>query len=184
MTPIPAQPPFPHLTLVIGGARSGKSRFAEGLTRQSALDKIYIATAQAWDAEMTQRITAHRADRGGDWHTVETTTDLPGALAAAPMGVTLIDCATLWLTNVILSDGDVAAQTAAMLAALRVHPGPVIVVTNEVGLSIVPENALARRFRDDQGRLNQSLAAQADLVVLVVAGLPMAIKGQLPKAAS
>lgn len=183
MSPNPDPADFPHLTLVIGGARSGKSRFAEELARQSHLPKSYIATAQAWDDDMAQRIAAHRADRGPDWHTFETTTDLPGALAGVPPGVTLIDCATLWLTNLILSEGDVAAQTAALLAALRAHPGPVIIVTNEVGLSIVPENALARRFRDDQGRLNQSLAAQADLVVLVVAGLPLAIKGHLPQAA-
>ncbi len=175
---------FPRLSLVIGGARSGKSRMAENLARGVNLPKTYIATAQAWDEEMLARIDAHRHDRGADWSTIEAPRDVPGALAAAQPGVVLIDCATLWLTNVILSDGDVAAETAALLDALKRSPNPVVIVSNELGLSIVPENALARRFRDEQGRLNQILAAQADLVVLVVAGLPLVLKGQMPQVAS
>ncbi len=179
---------FPKLSLVIGGARSGKSRAAEGLVRSSGLPKTYIATAEAWDDEMRSRIAAHRHDRGGDWHSIEAPRDLPAALALATQstlkGAILIDCATLWLTNVILAEGNVAEETAALLAALMTSPYPVVVVTNEVGWSIVPENALARRFRDDQGRVNQALAAQADLVLAVVAGLPLVLKGQLPKATS
>lgn len=180
--PQPNLSAFPRLSLVIGGARSGKSRLAEGLVRSAGLPKTYVATAEIWDDEMRARIDAHRADRGDDWHCIEAPLDLPAALAAAPSGVVLIDCATLWLTNVILSDADVAAQTAALLAALRASANPVVIVTNEVGLSIVPENALARRFRDDQGRLNQILAAQADLVLVVFAGLPLTLKGQMPQA--
>ena len=209
LAPPPGPSEFPHLTLVIGGARSGKSRHAEDLARLADRPKTYIATAQAWDAEMRARIDSHRDDRGPDWHTIEAPMDLPAALAAAPPGVILIDCATLWLTNVILAqegegaqasdavapmaaahsdtvpnttpkNGTLATQTAALLRALAHSPNPVIIVTNELGLCIVPENALARRFRDAQGRLNQALAAQADLVVLVVAGLPLTLKGRPP----
>jgi adenosylcobinamide kinase/adenosylcobinamide-phosphate guanylyltransferase len=130
---------------------------------------------------MAARIARHREDRGTHWHTIEAPRDLPGALAAAPAGVVLIDCATLWLTNVMLADdGDVEAETAALLAALLARAQPVIVVSNEVGWSIVPENALARRFRDAQGRLNQRLAGAAGLVVAVMAGLPMVLKGRMP----
>jgi adenosylcobinamide kinase/adenosylcobinamide-phosphate guanylyltransferase len=177
---------FPKLTLVIGGARSGKSRMAEDLARASGRSKAYIATAEAWDDEMRARIGQHRSGRGTDWQTIEAPRDLPGALevarAGAGQGVILIDCATLWLTNVILAEGDVAAQIADLLAALAACPSPVIIVSNEVGWSIVPENALARRFRDEQGRLNQALAAQANLVLAVMAGLPMVLKGTRPPA--
>ncbi len=176
-------PIFPRLSLVIGGARSGKSRMAEALARRANLPRTYIATAEIWDDEMRARIEAHRADRGSDWHCIEAPMDLPAALKAAPPGVVLIDCATLWLTNLVLAQADVAAQTAALLAALTASLNPVVIVSNEVGLSIVPENALARRFRDDQGRLNQILAAQADLVAVVFAGLPLILKGQMPQAA-
>ena len=149
----------------------------------SGLPKTYIATAQPFDDEMRTRVAAHRADRGSGWCTIEAPRDLATALAQAAKGVVLIDCATLWLTNVILADGDVAAETASLLGALRASANPVVIVSNEVGMSIVPENALARRFRDDQGRLNQILAAQADLVVAVMAGLALVLKGQMPKAA-
>lgn len=170
---------FPKLSLVIGGARSGKSRLAEGLARASGLPRSYIATAEAWDDEMRARIARHIADRGDGWTTFEAPRDLTGALAAAP-GVALVDCATLWLTNVMLGGGEIAAETPALLAAIAARPGPVIVVSNEVGWGIVPDNALARDFRDEQGRLNQRLAEAADLVVGVMAGLPMVLKGQLP----
>jgi adenosylcobinamide kinase/adenosylcobinamide-phosphate guanylyltransferase len=165
---------------VIGGARSGKSRLAEGLVAATARPRTYIATAQAWDDEMRARIAAHRDGRAG-WRTVEEPHDLPAALAALPAGgVALVDCATLWLTNRMLADADMAAEEAALLAALAACPCPVVVVTNEVGLSIVPDNALARAFRDAQGRLNQRMAAQAGLVVAVWAGLPLVLKGALP----
>lgn len=170
---------FPKLSLIIGGARSGKSRLAERLAYASNLPRSYIATAEVWDDEMRDRIAQHVADRGDDWLTIEAPRDVTGALARAK-GVVLIDCATLWLTNVMLAEGDIRAETATLIAALRAHPGPVIIVSNEVGWGIVPDNALARSFRDEQGRLNQRLAEVADLVVGVMAGLPMVLKGQMP----
>lgn len=172
---------LPPLTLVIGGARSGKSAFAEGLMTGSGRPRRYIATAEAWDDEMRDRIARHRADRGTGWITVEAPLDLAAALAAVRAEeAVLVDCATLWLTNHLLADHDIAAETGRLLAALSACPAPVVIVTNETGWGIVPENALARRFRDEQGRLNQRLAAEADLVVAVMAGLPMVLKGRLP----
>lgn len=170
------------LTLVVGGARSGKSGLAERLVTGSGLIRRYIATAQAWDDEMRDRIARHRADRGAGWITVEAPLDLPAALAAARAGeAVLIDCATLWLTNHLLAEHDLEAESATLRAALARCPAPVVVVSNEVGWGIVPENALARAFRDAQGRLNQQIAAQAGLVLGVMAGLPMVLKGQLPE---
>ena len=177
-SPLPAD--FPKLTLVTGGARSGKSRLAERLLRAAGLPLTYIATAEAWDDEMRARIAAHRQDRGIGWTTVEAPRDLTGALDGAG-GAVLIDCATLWLSNTLLAEADLEAEVAALLAALIRHPGPVVVVSNEVGWGIVPDNALARAFRDEQGRLNQRLAAKADLVVGVMAGLPLVLKGKLPE---
>jgi adenosylcobinamide kinase / adenosylcobinamide-phosphate guanylyltransferase len=172
---------LPSLTLVVGGARSGKSRFAEGLVTASGRRRRYIATAEAWDDEMRDRIAQHQRDRAGDWTTVEAPLDLPGALASAsPDETVLIDCATLWLTNHLLADHDLSAETDGLVAALAICPAPVVIVTNETGWGIVPENALARRFRDEQGRLNQRLAQVAGLVVTVIAGLPLVLKGQLP----
>lgn len=168
--------------MVLGGARSGKSRLAERLVISSGRPRVYIATAQAWDDEMQARIAAHRSDRGGGWHTVEAPLYLGPALAEVPAGaVVLVDCATLWLSNQMLAEADLEAETDALLAAIAGCAAPVVVVSNEVGWSIVPENALARRFRDAQGRLNQRLAGQAGLVVAVMAGLPMVLKGTLPK---
>ncbi len=170
---------LPQLSLVIGGARSGKSRLAEGLAVKSGLPRSYIATAQGWDDEMRARITAHKTDRGPDWHTIEAPRDLPGALSGL-RGVVVIDCLTLWLTNVMLADGDVASEITSLITALALCPAKVIAVSNEVGWSIVPENALARRFRDEQGRLNQRVAEAAGLVTTVIAGLPLVLKGRLP----
>lgn len=171
--------PMPHLTLIVGGARSGKSRLAERLATASGLPRSYIATAEIWDEEMRARIAQHVVDRGEGWTTIEAPRDVVGALDRAK-GVVLIDCATLWLTNVMLGKGDVRSETARLLVALAAYPDPVIVVSNEVGWGIVPDNALARSFRDEQGRLNQRLAEVADLVCGVMAGLPMVLKGQLP----
>ncbi|MFT4150694.1 MAG: bifunctional adenosylcobinamide kinase/adenosylcobinamide-phosphate guanylyltransferase [Paracoccaceae bacterium] len=172
---------LPALTLVIGGARSGKSRLAEGLVVTTGRPRRYIATAEAWDDEMRARIDRHRADRGAGWITVEAPHDLPAALASAQPGeAILLDCATLWLTNLMLADRDMSKETHRLLAALSACPAPVVVVSNEVGWGIVPENALARTFRDEQGWLNQRLAAEAGLVVTVMAGLPMVLKGVLP----
>ncbi len=172
---------LPPLTLVIGGARSGKSAYAELLVFATARPRRYIATAQAWDEEMRARIAQHQQDRGPAWTTVEVPLALGPALAAARLDeVVLIDCATLWLTNHLLADHDLAAETDGLIAALSTCAAPVIMVTNETGWGIVPDNALARRFRDAQGRLNQRLAAEAALVVTVIAGLPLALKGTAP----
>lgn len=172
---------LPSLTLVTGGARSGKSGFAEALALRSARPRRYIATAQALDAEMADRIARHRAQRGQDWQTVEAPLDLCGALAGAKAEeVVVVDCATLWLSNHLLAGNDLAAQSDCLLHALPLCAAPVIMVTNEVGWGVVPENALARAFRDEQGRLNQRLAGQAGTVIAVLCGLPLALKGHLP----
>lgn len=171
---------LPHLTLVLGGARSGKSRLAEELATDTGLPRHYIATAEAWDDEMRDRIALHQAQRGSDWTTWNAPHNVPPVLAQIRPGqVVLLDCATLWLTNHMLADADIADQTVSLLAALADCASSVVVVSNEVGWSIVPENALARAFRDHQGRLNQRLAAEAGLVVAVMAGLPMVLKGRL-----
>lgn len=172
---------LPALSLVIGGARSGKSTFAEDLVTCAHRPRRYIATAEAWDDEMRDRIARHRQDRDAGWLTVEAPLDLCAALADAARGeVVLVDCATLWLTNHLLADHDLDARTGELLAALHTCAAPVVIVSNETGWGIVPENTLARRFRDAQGRLNQRLAAEAGLVVTVIAGLPLVLKGQLP----
>jgi adenosylcobinamide kinase/adenosylcobinamide-phosphate guanylyltransferase len=172
----------PQLTLVLGGARSGKSRYAESLVAATPPPWIYVATAQAQDTEMAGRIAHHRARRGAGWHTIEAPHDLAAAIDAAPAGAILVDCLTLWLTNRMLAksdiDGDIDADTGGLEAALARRGGSAVLVSNEVGSGIVPDNALARRFRDLQGRLNQRLAAGADRVILVVAGLPLIVKGQ------
>ena len=168
---------FPALTLVVGGARSGKSRHAEDLIAAVPPPWVYVATAEARDAEMAERIARHRDRRGKDWHTVEARHDLPGALTSvAGARPVLVDCLTLWLSNRMLADADVEAETTRLEAALAERDAPVIVVSNEVGQGIVPDNPLARRFRDLQGRLNQRMAARADRVVLMVAGLPLVVK--------
>lgn len=172
---------LPGLTLVLGGAASGKSAFAENLVLQGGDDPIYIATAQIFDDEMAAKVADHQSQRGDGWTTIEEPLDVAGALAKARPGQPiLIDCATLWLTNVILGDHDITEETARLLKALRECPAPVVIVSNEVGQGIVPDNALSRRFRNAQGRLNQAIAADAELVVAVMAGLPLALKGRLP----
>lgn len=168
---------LPRLTFVLGGARSGKSRRAEALVEAAPPPWIYVATAQAFDAEMEARIAEHRARRPAGWITRDAPLDLPEAIRAAPAGAPiLVDCLTLWVTNLILSERDVTAAGAALEAACLDAPGPVVLVSNEVGLGIVPDNALARRFRDEAGRLHQRLAARADRVEFMVAGLPMRVK--------
>jgi adenosylcobinamide kinase/adenosylcobinamide-phosphate guanylyltransferase len=167
-----------RLTLVLGGARSGKSRYAESLITALPPPWIYLATAQAGDEEMAQRIAAHRERRGAGWQTIEAPHDVVGGLVtAAAHAPLLIDCMTLWLTNRILAEADINAETARVEEALARRSGFAALVSNEVGYGIVPGNALARRFRDAQGRLNQRLATRADRVVLVVAGLPLVLKG-------
>lgn len=165
----------PASVLVLGGARSGKSTFAQRQVETSGREPVYIATAQAHDGEMVARIAAHAAARDGRWRTVDAPYDLVGALAetAAPHRAILVDCLTLWLTNVMLRGDDVAACCTALVEAVGQLQGPAVFVSNEVGGGIVPDNALARRFRDAQGRLNQDMAAVCRKVVLVVAGLPI-----------
>ncbi|TKA94238.1 bifunctional adenosylcobinamide kinase/adenosylcobinamide-phosphate guanylyltransferase [Cereibacter changlensis] len=176
---------LPPLTVVLGGARSGKSRLAENLVTATQRPRFYLATAEAWDDEMRERIDLHRQDRGPEWTTVDAPLDLCSALSRIPSdGCVLLDCATLWLTNHLLAEHDLEAEAAGLLTALARCPAPVVVVSNEVGWSIVPENVLARRFRDEQGRLNQKLAAQADLVLGVMAGLPIVLKGRMPARAA
>ena len=167
------------ITLVLGGARSGKSRYAEGLIVALPPPWAYVATAEAGDAEMTERIAAHRARRGPQWQTIEAPRDLGGALSLSVEVPTLIDCLTLWLSNLMLAEADIDAETGRLEAALALAQHPVVIVTNEVGSGIVPDHPLGRRFRDLQGVLNQRVAARADSVVLTVAGLPLAIKGSL-----
>jgi adenosylcobinamide kinase/adenosylcobinamide-phosphate guanylyltransferase len=166
-----------QLTLVLGGARSGKSRYAESLVTACPPPWTYVATAEPLDDEMRARIAEHRARRGADWRTVEAPCDLAEALQRnSAGGVVLVDCLTLWLTNRMLADADIEEDSARLEAVLSGIAAPVVVVSNEVGLGIVPDNALARRFRDAQGRLNQRIAARADRVVLMVAGLPLVVK--------
>jgi len=162
------------LTLVLGGARSGKSRHAEALVMQAPPRWTYVATAQLYDGEMQARVAEHRARRAEGWVTIEAPIDLGAALA--PPGPLLVDCLTLWLTNVMLADLDVARETARLEAALAGRSGPTVLVSNEVGLGIVPDNALARRFRDAAGVLHHRLAARADGVVMMIAGIPLQVK--------
>lgn len=165
------------LTLVLGGARSGKSSHAEALIAAHPAPWTYLATAQAFDDEMEERIAHHRARRDGRWRTVDAPLDLAETLAVMPEGApVLVDCLTLWLSNVMLADLDVDAQTRRLASVLAAPRGPWVVVANEVGLGIVPENALARRFRDEAGRLSQMVAAGADSVVFLVAGMPLVVK--------
>ena len=172
-----AAPGGARLTLVLGGARSGKSRYAESLVTALPAPWIYVATAEARDAEMAERIAAHQARRGAGWRTLETPRDVVGALNAHGTTPLLVDCLTLWLANAVLASADVDAEIERLEAALTQAAAPIVLVANEVGFGIVPDNALGRRFRDLQGLLNQRIAARADRVVLVVAGLPLTIKG-------
>ncbi len=168
---------MPQLTLVLGGARSGKSRYAENLITVLRPPWVYVATAQPGDAEMAERIALHERRRGQDWRTVEAPHHLTDALTAISSdGPILVDCLTLWLSNRLLADADLEAEIARFEAALEGRRTPIVLVSNEVGFGIVPDNALARRFRDLQGRLNQRMAACADRVVLMVAGLPIVVK--------
>ena len=164
------------IELVIGGARSGKSAHAEARARTSGLKVTYLATGEARDAEMDERIAHHRARRPAGWRTVEEPLLLAAALrrAAAPDTCLLVDCLTLWLANVLFAERD--GEVAKLLETLPELPGRIILVSNEVGWGIVPDNALARRFRDEQGRLNQRVAALADRVTLVAAGLALPLK--------
>lgn len=163
---------------VLGGARSGKSRYAQQRAEALPGRHVFIATAEAWDDEMADRIARHREDRDARWRTVDAPRDLVAALDAASGtgAVALVDCLTLWASNLLLADAEMDRETAALAQAIARFEGDLILVANEVGFGIVPDNALARRFRDVAGRINQAVAAVADEVVLVVAGLPMRVK--------
>ena len=168
------------LTLILGGARSGKSRLALQRAEAGAQPVCFIATAQAHDAEMTDRIARHQAERPAHWVTVEAPLDLAGAIRTAPAGVVVVDCLTLWLTNWLCQPEphDFAAARAALLAALQArHADETILVSNETGLGIIPLGEITRRFVDEAGWLNQDLARIAGEVIFVAAGLPLSLKG-------
>ncbi|MBY4639531.1 bifunctional adenosylcobinamide kinase/adenosylcobinamide-phosphate guanylyltransferase [Gluconacetobacter entanii] len=162
--------------LVLGGARSGKSSFAEGVVTRWPRPWTYVATSRVYDAEMRERVAHHRASRAEGWDTVEEARDIAPVLDAAGARPVLVDCLTLWLTNLLLDGCDIVAAREGLLSALRRRAGPTVLVGNEVGLGIVPDNALARRFRDEAGLLHQAIAREAGRVVFVAAGLPMEMK--------
>ncbi|HET6320618.1 MAG TPA: bifunctional adenosylcobinamide kinase/adenosylcobinamide-phosphate guanylyltransferase [Hyphomicrobium sp.] len=170
-----ADAPLPNLTLVLGGARSGKSRYAEELIARTEPPWTYVATAEAHDEEMRQRIAHHQARRQSGWETLDAPFELAGTIAALTAPA-LVDCLTLWLSNVMLAGRDIEEETARLLQAMRHTPVPLVAVSNEVGMGLVPETPLGRAFRDAQGRLNQRVAAVADRVVFVAAGLPLNLK--------
>ena len=176
--------PRAEVALVLGGARSGKSTFAEALAHDGREQCVYVATAERVDDEMAARIETHRARRGTDWRTVEAPIGLAEAIRrdSTPRACLLVDCLTVWLGNLVHHGHDVDAAREALLESLAAVPGPVVLVANEVGLGIVPDNATARAFRDHAGRLNQAVAAVAGRVYFVAAGIPMTIKGAPPPA--
>lgn len=164
--------------LLLGGARSGKSSHAQTIAQAIGGNLVYLATAQALDDEMSQRIARHREDRGTAWRTIECPIDLPGAVTteAQSGAVLLVDCLTLWASNLLLSDTDCDIATDRLIEAIAAATCPVIIVSNEVGQGIVPDNALARRFRDIAGTLNRRVAAEATEVFLMIAGLALRLK--------
>ncbi|MEL7259063.1 MAG: bifunctional adenosylcobinamide kinase/adenosylcobinamide-phosphate guanylyltransferase [Pseudomonadota bacterium] len=172
---------LPGLSLVIGGAASGKSAFAEALVKSTGRNLVYLATAQGHDPEMQAKLRRHKEQRGEGWRTIEEPLEIGRTLATiSGENAILLDCLTMWLSNQMLAENALDEAEAELMAGLALCPAPLVIVTNEVGLSVVPKNALARRFREAQGRLNQKIAAKADLVVNVIAGLPQVLKGTLP----
>lgn len=168
------------VALILGGARSGKSAYGEGLIALAPGAPAYIATAESGDQEMADRIRHHRERRGEGWRTIEAPLELAAAIAREKEPL-LVDCLTLWLSNLMAAERDIRLETDRLTTALRRPGGPIVLISNEVGLGIVPDNALARRFRDEAGRLHQRIAEIADRVLFVAAGLPLALKGELPK---
>lgn len=169
----------PGAVLVLGGARSGKSAFAERLVAETGLSRHYIATGRAWDDEMRARIAQHRDDRGDGWETHEEPLALAERIAAVARAdrAILVDCLTLWLTNLMLEERDIAQEFTGLCEAIKGAPGKLVFVSNEVGLGIVPENRMAREFRDHAGRLHQKVAALVPDVYFIAAGLPLKMKG-------
>ncbi len=169
---------LPRLTLVLGGVRSGKSWHGERLVLASGLEPVYVATAEALDAEMAARIACHRARRGDEWRTIEEPLALAATLtgACAPGRAVLVDCLTLWLTNLMVRERPVAAEIERLMGALAGLRGTLVLVSNEVGQGVVPADAMARAFIDHAGLLHQRIAELADSVVLMTAGLPQRLK--------
>lgn len=167
-----------HSLLVLGGARSGKSRYAQSRAEALGNELVFIATAQAFDDEMQDRITRHRDDRGSRWTTVEEPIDLAAAILAHsnPQTTVLVDCLTLWASNLMLADYNVLSAAGKLADAVLSARGPLILVSNEVGMGIVPDNVMARQFRDYAGTINQGVAAAASEVVMMYAGLPLVLK--------
>lgn len=174
MTAIP-----PGGVLVLGGARSGKSSFAERLVTETGRDRHYVATGRAWDDEMSARIAHHRQSRGDMWTTHEVPLDLVATLRALDRAdhVILVDCLTLWVTNLMMEERDLAVEFARLAEQIEASAAAIVLVSNEVGLGVVPENRMAREFRDHAGRLHQLIAAKAREVYFVAAGLPLKMKG-------
>lgn len=168
--------------LVLGGARSGKSRTAQAIAEAASADRTFVATAQAFDEEMRERISRHRAERDGSWRTQEAPLELPDAIRAhaGPGKVVLVDCLTLWLSNLLLAERDADGEAERLVRAVGEAAGPLVLVSNEVGQGIVPATPLGRVFRDGQGRLNQRLAEACDAVVFVAAGCPVLLKPAPP----
>jgi adenosylcobinamide kinase/adenosylcobinamide-phosphate guanylyltransferase len=173
---------FPKVVLITGGARAGKSRYAERLMSARPAHHAVIATATAGDAEMAQRIAKHKAERDKSWETIEQPISVRSAIrnAARPDRIVLVDCLTLWINNLMHEGRDIEIEIQGLVGTLHIAAGPVIIVTNEVGLGIVPDNALARAFRDNLGRANQVVAAAAEVVLFMAAGIPIVLKGSLP----
>ena len=172
---------LPKMTFVLGGAASGKSAWAENLLLSSRLDPVYLATSRNFDTEINAKIKLHKSRRGTEWLNFEADLDLgPTLRCLKPTQAALIDCATMWLSNHMLDESNLGHAQDALLSALFTCEAPVVIVSNEVGHGIVPENALARRFREAQGRLNIALAARAVLAVQITAGIPLVLKGNLP----
>ncbi|MFV1592204.1 bifunctional adenosylcobinamide kinase/adenosylcobinamide-phosphate guanylyltransferase [Phaeobacter sp. JH20_36] len=168
------------VTFILGGAASGKSAYAEEICLNSGKDRVYLATSQVFDEEMRAKVDRHLHQRGAGWTTHEAPRDLAPVLDSLRADqICLLDCATMWLSNQMLAEADLIAEQAALMAALQRCAAEVVVVSNEVGHGIVPDNALARQFREAQGRLNIALAGVADRAVLVIAGLPQVLKGTL-----
>jgi adenosylcobinamide kinase / adenosylcobinamide-phosphate guanylyltransferase len=164
-----------RISLVLGGARSGKSAYAETLITALPPPWSYIATGVAFDREMRERIDHHKMRRGDGWRTIEEPSNIAPLIADRTAPV-LVDCLTLWITNLMLAGGDVQVEAERLLLAARAVDAPLVFVSNEVGLGIVPENALVREFRDHAGRLHQAVASIANRVVFMAAGLPMVLK--------
>jgi len=168
----------PHVHLILGGARSGKSRYGEKLAAESGKQVVYLATATSHDDEMAQRIEQHQLDRPASWPTIECPIQLSQSIIEhdQPQNVLLVDCLTLWLMNVMMDSKDLATAVDELLLALKNCQAPVLMVSNEITMGVVPMGELSRNYVDELGRLHQRIAAQATNVTLMVAGIPMVVK--------